>query len=70
MIILKLMCLTFLYERPSCVLGMCSNDDDDDDDDDDVWDVWDGNHWFLANRAEWLPPKLLSTVSVKESGSG
>ena len=35
MTILKPICLIFLYERPPCLLGMCSNDDDDDDDDDD-----------------------------------
>ena len=35
MIILKPICLLFLYERPPCLSGMCSNDDDDDDDDDD-----------------------------------
>ena len=48
MIILKLIAksFTFLYERPPCVSGMCSNDDDD------VWDVWGGNHWFPVNRAE------------------
>ena len=35
MTILKSISLIFLYERPPCLSGMCSNDDDDDDDDDD-----------------------------------
>ena len=35
MTILKLICLFFLYERPLCVSGTCSNDDDDDKDDGD-----------------------------------
>ena len=30
MTILKPICLIFLYERPPCLSGMCSNDDDDD----------------------------------------
>ena len=34
MTILKLICLSVLYEQPPCVSGTCSNDDDDDDDDD------------------------------------
>ena len=34
MTILKSICFIFLYERPPCLSGMCSNDDDDDDDDD------------------------------------
>ena len=33
MAILKSICFIFLYERPPCLSGMCSNDDDDDDDD-------------------------------------
>ena len=36
MTILKSIGLIFLYERPPCLSGMCSNDDDDDDDDDDT----------------------------------
>ena len=35
MTILKLICFIFLYERPPCVSGTCSNNDEDDDDDDD-----------------------------------
>ena len=31
MAILKSICFIFLYERPPCLSGMCSNDDDDDD---------------------------------------
>ena len=36
MTILKLIWLTVLYERPPCVSGTCSNNDNYDDDDDDV----------------------------------
>ena len=32
MTILKSIGLIFLYDRPPCLPGMCSNDDDDDDD--------------------------------------
>ena len=32
MTILKSIGLIFLYERPPCLSGLCSNDDDDDDD--------------------------------------